>query len=250
MDADLVGFLPSTHGLHYPNDWPSVPVMSIPIRFDGLGQHLSTVIPLGDASRGLCGGMVFAVRDLFEQRLVPPPDTENPPPGSPAFDYLCRRLLASLGDLDGGGYGLRFLEWMLLPDRIPAPLPALRRGVADLTLQHELRAARALIDSGHPAPLGLVCERMFPGELSAGLRKLSANHQVLAFAYEADDAQVVLRLYDPNHPDRDDMTLTCRLHRAGDQAFGYSDGEHTVRGFFLSDYRHADPSDLFTTPVS
>jgi hypothetical protein len=36
---------------------------------------------------------------------------------------------------------------------------------------------------------------------------LTTNHQVLAYAYEADTDQGALRIYDPNHPGRDDVTL-------------------------------------------
>jgi hypothetical protein len=37
---------------------------------------------------------------------------------------------------------------------------------------------------------------------------MTASHQVLVFAYESGDAGVTLRIYDPNWPDRDDVTPT------------------------------------------
>jgi len=73
-------FLASRNGLHYPNSWPPAPDLSVPTP---LG-----VIPVGNAANGLCGGMSFAVRDLFEARTLPPDSGSNPEPGSPAFRYL------------------------------------------------------------------------------------------------------------------------------------------------------------------
>lgn len=231
MDGAVAGFRPSTHGLHYANDWPSVPARTVRVHVAGVTADIG----LGDASGGLCGGMVFAVRDLFERRTPPPAGSANPPPASPAFDYLVDRLLASLLGVRGAAFGARYYEWMLLPDRIPL----LRRGVADLTVRESLPQVRGSIDRGELTPLGLVCVA------SVNPRDLGRNHQVLAYASESSQTQTVLHLYDPNWPDRDDVTLTCDLRDGVAQPFAYSTGDHAVRGFFLSEYQPADPGDLF-----
>jgi hypothetical protein len=233
MGGAVAGFLPSVHGLHYPNDWPQVPAKTVRVKVGAI----SATIGLGDASGGLCGGMVFTVRDLFERHLSPPASLANPPPGSPAFEYLVDRLLASLHGLRGAAFGARYYEWMVLPDRIPL----VRLGVADLTVHESLPEVRACIDGGHLAPLGLVCAA------SARPQDLGRNHQVLAFAHETDARRAVLRVYDPNWPDRDDITLSCDLRDSAADPFAYSSGDHTVRGFFLSRYAPADPADLFET---
>ena len=62
------GFLPSTSGFAFANDFPKVPVRHI-----GIPGVVS--VPIGDASNGLCGGMAFAARDYFEARMPPPADT-------------------------------------------------------------------------------------------------------------------------------------------------------------------------------
>ena len=62
--GQLGGFVPSSHGLHYRNSWPQVPDRVIETPFGDVG--------LGDASNGLCGGMAFAVADLFEAGRAPP----------------------------------------------------------------------------------------------------------------------------------------------------------------------------------
>jgi hypothetical protein len=235
MGGTVAEFLPSTHGLHFPNDWPSVPARTFRVKVGAI----SATIGLGDASGGLCGGMAFTVRDLFERHLPPPPSAANPPPDSPAFDYLVDRLLASLHGLHGAALGARYYEWMVLPDRIPL----VERGVADRTVHQSLPEVRRCIDAGHLAPLGLVC--------AASIRPhdLGQNHQVLAYAYETDATRTVLRIYDPNWPDRDDITLTCELRDSAAHPFTYSPGDHTVRGFFLSEYSPADPAALFEIAV-
>ena len=44
--------------------------------------------------------------------------------------------------------------------------------------------------------------------------KLTGNHQVIAYGYAEDGRGVTLRLYDPNWPDRDDVTVTIHLDPA------------------------------------
>jgi hypothetical protein len=59
------GFLPSTRGLHFPNAFPHVPNLEIDLPG-------GTTVPVGDAANGLCGGMAYTVRDLFEAGLAGP----------------------------------------------------------------------------------------------------------------------------------------------------------------------------------
>ena len=40
---------------------------------------------------------------------------------------------------------------------------------------------------------------------------LTQNHQVLAWGWEADPGRITLRVYDPNHPGRDDVELRVVL---------------------------------------
>ena len=84
------GFRPSTSGLHFDNSFPSEPDLTITLPG---GQ----VIGIGDASNGLCGGMVYTVMDFFAAKLAPPPGTDLPAGGSPLFIYIVRRLFDSFG---------------------------------------------------------------------------------------------------------------------------------------------------------
>ena len=76
------------------------------------------------------------------------------------------------------------------------PERALRR-----TRETEWPRIRADIAAGRLSMVGLVRH--------TGLNpfNLTQSHQVLAFAYEATDDAVTLRVYDPNWPARDDVAI-------------------------------------------
>jgi len=223
------GFTPASSGFHFPNHFAKEPVIVLSL---GVVR-----LPVGDASRGLCGGMVFAARDLFDAGLPPPPGTEAPRRGTALFGYLVRRLFSSF-DLPMGP--LRYMMWMALPSRSFLGIP----GVAERTASHWIRI-RAELDEGRPAALGLV------RAWSLNPLTLARNHQVLAYGYDLDEATGALRIpvYDPNHPDDDAPALELRLDQgrvAGE--IGYVQGERPVRGFFLTRFRPADPASAVEGP--
>jgi hypothetical protein len=216
------GFLPSRRGLHFPNRFPRAPVLELRLGPVGL--------PVGDAADGLCGGMVFAVRDLFEAGRLPPERRDPPPSGSPLFRYLVRRLFASF-DLPWGP--LRYLLWQALPTADgPFGLPGLWRRTA----RREWPKVRADLEAGRLSPLGLVRPR------SLNPLVVGRNHQVLAYGYDLDEerGRVAVLVYDPNHPDEDGLALTLDL-TGRDLRIGYVPGEAPVRGFFRTPYRGVRP---------
>lgn len=89
-------------------------------------------VDIGDASSGGCGGMVFAVRDLFEAKLPVAADTVPPPAGSPLFTYITGRLFDSF-DIPSGI--IKYLYPMNTPDQDTASWIAVRHGVAWLTIK-------------------------------------------------------------------------------------------------------------------
>jgi hypothetical protein len=184
------GFLPSTSGLHFLNYFPHEPEITIKLPF---GPTLS----LGDAANGLCGGMAFVVRDFFEADQPVPAITQPPPGGSPLYSFIVKRLMDSF-NLPLGI--TRYFELMqpAFPDvGLGFGLP----GRASVMLRDEWPHIQADLDAGHPVPLGLVKVK------SARPRDLGKNHQVLAYGYDLEGTDLTLRLYDPNYPDRDDITL-------------------------------------------
>jgi len=193
----LTGFMPRQHGFHFANAFPSVPDITIPIP---LGR-----VELGDASKGLCGGMVFCALDYFLAER-PIPSMRIPPTTGLLFDSFVRRLLNSFN------LPLGILNYIVLmnpdyPDGetrsgglIFAP-----HGRAWQTIRVEWPIIKTMLDSGMPCPLGLV--RVKSNDLS----RLGQNHQVLATGYDVNDDFLTLFVYDPNHPDRDDLTLSMSL---------------------------------------
>ena len=205
------GFQPSRHGLHFANRWAPGPTVR-------LGLIDPRRVGVGDASAGLCGGMAFTVRDLWEHGVPPPPDTSPPANGSARFVAIVRRQVHSL-------------DWLRLPLRFW--WNAVRPNLGEHVRDREWPRIRAEIDAGRLAQVGLV------RVTGINPRSLTQNHQVLAYAYDTTDDKVAIRIYDPNWPDQDDVLLRMSLH-AERPSFEQSTGE-PLQGFFLAPYRPADP---------
>ena len=231
------GFTPSVNGLHFINSFPSEPALSYDL--PGIGR-----ISIGDASNGLCGGMVFTVRDVFQTLgLAPVADVAQPAPGSPLYRYIVDRLIASF-DIPHLGF-MEYYEWMLMPDGDSAWPPLItRRGVAWKTIVEEWPARiQPELDAGRLCCVGLVTVA------SPNPADLGRNHQVMAYGYDLDGAgNLALHVYDPNTApaQADDVTISLSL----------LDPEHAtpirhnvgiggpIRGFFRTDYSYADPTGL------
>jgi hypothetical protein len=184
-NAAVQGFLPSRNGFGFVNRWPAGPAFEWRLRYFRIG--------IGEVAEGLCGGMCFTAADRYLRGEAPPSDAGPPPWGTPLFDEIAHRQLDSL---ELGRTPLRF--WWAA-----ARLQAGRWTAGDQV--REWRAIRADIDAGRPAMLGLV--------RSAAVNPfaLTKNHQVLGFAYEAGPALATIRIYDPNHPGRDDVSTRLRI---------------------------------------
>ena len=224
----VAGFLPSTSGFRFANSFPRVPVRRI-----GIPGIVS--LPIGDASNGLCGGMTFAARDYFESGHALPDDTSAPGDG-PLFDYLVDRLFDSFGLPFGP---TRYLELMnpLLPDgeTLWSRMGLTPHGRTWRMVTQEWPKIRAEIDAGHPSPLGLVKVK------SSNPFDLKHNHQVLAYGYDLDGSALTLRLYDPNHPGRDDVTMSLGLASPSLPVTVTLDPPGTVVAFFRVTYQPASP---------
>ncbi len=224
--AAVAGFLPSRNGLHFPNRFPHV----APIRVD-LGSVGS--VGIGDAAGGLCGGLSYMTCDLWTAGTAPPPDTEPPAPGTPRFKALVRRQVESL---DALRVPLRFYDLQAFrPDRpdAAARLFGRRTRTAEVVVV-EWPKVRAELDAGRLAAVGLV-RAVGPEPWFVPL-----HHQAVAFGYGIEDDRLTLRLYDPNHPDRDDVEIRFRLglERRGPGTMIQTTGE-PVHAFWLLPYRPA-----------
>lgn len=198
--ASVPGFRPSVHGFRFANRWPPGPTVR-------LGPLDSRLVGVGDASAGLCGGMVAAVRDLFEAGITPPPDADPPANGSLRFRAIVRRQVQSLA---WGRVPLRYWDLQAWRPDPPAGLAGLlgREPARVVAVEREWPRVRAAIEAGVLPVVGLVRVAGWSPRL------LTVNHQVLAYAFEEDDAGFRVRVYDPNHPGRDDVELRATIEPA------------------------------------
>ena len=222
------GFLPSRDGFAFTNTWPPAPALEIPV---GLGK-----LGIGNAARGLCGGMVFAALDYWHAGTGPP--AAQPAPGSPLYRYLVRRLIESWRIPQGVA---RYYQWMSLPDRnqrvyLGSRRVLTRRGVSCRTIASEWPQIRASLDDGIPVPLGLVTVA------SANPLQLGHNHQALAFAYTKSGSEVILRVYDPNSGQNDGIAIAFDGSSPARATFRHNlNLARPVRGFFRVEYSPAVP---------
>ena len=200
MSVRVPGFTPKTNGFHFANAFPPNPIRTFKL------GNVAT-LNVGDVANGLCGGMSFAMRDIFEDGLRPPPDTAPPPGGTAQHAYIVDRQIDSF---QKGIVPLRFFK-LMSPDR-PAREPLWAEALGMIGIDRHSRTwgmvkvewpgIRAELDAGRLVVLGLV--RIIGRD--TGL--LGMNHQVVAYGYDLDGTKVTLRIADPNWPDDEDVTLT------------------------------------------
>jgi hypothetical protein len=239
------GFAASTSGFHFANSFPSVPLLTINV----LGQN----IPIGDASNGLCGGMVFAVRDFFESKIPIWPDTTAPSSGT-LYDYIVNRLFDSFDLLlppppppppfitlaPPFGPGPATYMWLMdpaLPDHetIASNAFLAPHGRAWIMIMEEWPKIQADIDNGVLSPIGLLEIK------SSDPTLMGKNHQVLAYGYKLNGTDLDIHVYDPNHPDDDTVKLSLSLANPQQtMAVTYSTGE-TILCFFRTFYAFSSP---------
>jgi hypothetical protein len=180
--SDVPGFLPTTNGLHFANRFPPGPLLH-------LGPFSTNLFGLADAAGGMCGGMSWYVRERFAGRQPVPADRVAPANGSPLFNTLLNRQLRSLQ-----WFGTPAAFWWI------GAFGAAR--TIQRTRDSEWPRIRATIEAGDLAMVGVVRQQ---GLNPIELRK---SHEVLAYGFDVTGGGITLRLYDPNWPDRDDVTIT------------------------------------------
>jgi hypothetical protein len=214
------GFRPSTRGLRFANEFPHAPVVRIQLP-GGL------TVPIGDAARGLCGGMVYTVRDLYEAGIAPPATT-RPPGSGPVLQYLADRLLDSLSLPFGPATYLRLMDPILSDeDR------------AWRMIRVEWPAIKADLDRGTLCPLGLITTK------SHNPLVVGRNHQVLAWGYDLQGTRLTLRIYDPNRPNDDRVALTLDTARPRTATEVHCSRGDSVCCFFRTSYSFTDPRPVF-----
>lgn len=226
------GFEPTANGFGFINRFRGGRVVAELARQDRLSELLGLKVPravrqLTDLAAGeefwgtfgLCGGMSWTALDRFMKNDRPRTDSSIPEPGQELFRELVTRQADSM---KGRKLMERCVVWQMLPDRTPWWM-FWSKGVGRLTTQQEWPELRAALDAGTPAGLALI--------RTQGISNPSRHHQVVAIGYEvADEGDVEIHLYDPNHPG---VRPTISID-PGRQSVGplQSTGER-VRGFFV-----------------
>lgn len=220
-------FLPSTSALKFANAWPHAADITVRVRIFSLA--------IGDAANGLCGGMAFETADHHIAGVPIWPETEPPPAESPHFKAIVGRQLDSLR---WGLLPLRFYSMMAFRPETPTVLSGLLRRApqATATVRDEWPRIRAGLDAGDLVNVGLVRAK------ANDPRRLTSNHQVLAYGYTLDGPSVAIAIYDPNHPA--DETVELRIEIGPDgrvSKLEQSTGE-PLFAFFRYGYKAKPPT--------
>ena len=230
-------FLPSTQGFHFKNS------------FKGYFLPFSTPAFMStskvSSQYGLCGGMCSAALDFALADKPISALTTTPNQGTRLQRYLFRRQMDSFGGL--GQQIVKVAQWTTLPDDT---LMGTWRRTAD-----EFSQIRSELENKHPVILALIYEKA--SSLVELSRVIFNNHQVLAYAYQAEgDGKTVINIYDPNLPGRDDVTIHTEevLLAEEDASVGFqpirglksiqmlaNTPYETIRGFFLMPYKPEKP---------
>ena len=237
-----VDFLPSRDGFNFLNFFKP---FNVPLTLPGW-LNVNRI----PGSYGLCGGMSSAAYDFRLARARNPsaPNirkySQVPNTGTLLHRYLLRRSLDTFGTL-----GIKIAqvgEWTLLPDSGLA-------GIQKLTLDG-LSAIRQKLEDGQCVVISLIYEHA--SDIKEVVSKIWLNHQVLAYEFVQKSPDIFeLKIYDSNHPNRDDVVVNTQQVQVGSSngqpVFGLvsrelipGDPDKEVHGFFPMDYQPTYPQGL------
>jgi hypothetical protein len=234
------GFTPDRDGFKFANHWPETPYSLPPLR----GSVLD--LKYGNAANGLCGGMVFAARDYFEEGHSIPSTTTAPfGEQDPLFLFLVDRQFATFS-VDTVSLMIKLMN-PLYPDTDENVLAALglAGGRSSVMANEEWPLIRADIDVGRPSPMVLITVKStLPWDLGK-------CHQVLAYAYEVHGDDILLRVYDPNQPRNNDVHLRFNIRTVAERIVVqhnvavHEDNGHNLRPIYCfarMNYTHRTPT--------
>jgi hypothetical protein len=219
-------FMPSQRAPLFGNGpWPA----GAPFQFTVPGLPTANIDARG---MGLCGGMSFLTRDIFESgtpQLRGRSSSEIP---LVTAQHILGRLINSF---EGPGVVPRWLQKTAEFDHgtvFGGP------GLYAETV-NEVPGIRSTIDAGRLCPIGVITLR------SAAPWDVFQNHVVLVFGYEIVGHRCRLHVYDCNLPGRDDITIELDIADTKPAKPIDTNGSVFVRGFFQLPYTHADPASAY-----
>lgn len=211
-------FLPSQHGFRFCNSF-----IGLGLPWINAMPWLTQLLKTDPYRHGLCGGMCFAALDHFWANRPIPATDEVPSGPSALYRYLDRRQVNTYRR--GWVIGLFFL-WTAR---------------SDVTLQRltitEINRVKQRLDQGEPVVLGLI--------LTQSVRKLTTNHQVIAYGYRENESGITLQIYDPSIPNNNEVVIEVTLSETGATLTEHNNQTHTsrpIRGLFIIPYKPVAPS--------
>lgn len=235
--AFVPGFTPSTRApLFHNGPWPAG--TSLAISVFGLPP-----VNIDVTRMGLCGGMSFLARDIFEAGT---PQLRNSravdiPPA--LAQHVLRRLLDSFS---GPGVVNR---WISLTQALDHDTIVWGAGTFHQSV-NEVAGIVADIDAGVLCPIGLVLTQSYAAW------DVFQNHVVLVWGYERHGDILTLHTYDCNFEGRDDITIALDISATSPARTISTNGTDnaakpgTIRGFFRLPYVHADPASAYIDDAS
>ena len=224
-------FRPSTNApLFHNGPWPagtnlSVSIMGLP------------AISIDATQMGLCGGMSFLARDIYESGTEQLRNRGASRIPAALAQHVLNRLIQSF---DGGPVVARWLSDTQAVDHDTFFRGA---GLYRRTVE-ECPAVMADIDAGVLSPIGLVLTESFAPWA------VFQNHVVLVWRYERNGNMLTLYTYDCNREGNDSIIITLDIGSpvpAKTITTNGTDGPKpgSIRGFFRLPYKHADPSPAY-----
>ncbi|MGG1678418.1 hypothetical protein ACIFOT_22175 [Neobacillus sp. NRS-1170] len=225
------GFLPSSSGFKFENSFPHVPLKKINV----LGREIS----IGNASYGLCGGMIYAAMDYFEAKKPIPANPEAPSSG-PLFDLIVNRQIESF-HLPFGIMKYLFLMNPIIPDHETkaSKLGAAPHGRTWRMMKKEWPRIKNDLDNGKLSPLGIIRVKSF------NPFQIRQHHQVLAYGYDLKENNLYINIYDPNLPNDDHITLSLNIEKPeSTTTVFHSKSSVPIYSFFRANYKFKRPIDF------
>lgn len=182
-------FLPSKHGYKFKNGWTA----SAKIVLDS--DLAKSFIPREYRSYeisgpyGLCGGMSLGALEHYKQKRSIPSTTTSPAKGTDLYDYLLNRQYNSFGEKYE--YLEKTFTWWLCING-EDELPQLSKKSMD--------KLQLMIHRNEPMLLSLIYKTKTRGGIWE-------NHQVVAYAYEHNFGSTRIKIYDPNYPGDNEVSI-------------------------------------------
>jgi len=212
------------------------------------GTHLSISVmglpPVSiDATQmGLCGGMSFLTRDIFEYGASQLRGARSDLIPLPLAQHILDRLVDSFN-----GPAV-VAHWLSATQALDHDTVVRGPGLFHQT-ELEVPAVIAEVDAGRLCPIGLVLVQSFAPWA------VFQNHVVLVWGYEQHGDILTLRTYDCNRPGRDDIVIQLDISSTTQAKTITTNGTGgpvpgQIRGFFHIPYSPKDPEPAYIDDAS